>query len=199
MTRNRNVREMSFSNDDTIKIGDFLALDFFGDGSFYLLDTPGHSVGHLAGLARTTVNPDTFILMGGDLGHHGGELRPSMHLPIPDEVNYPSPEGQKLGGAAFRQLNVKRGRKETETFFDPVVADDIEEAARTIRKAQIPDSQDDVFLVCAHDMGIVGVVDFFPWTANAWREKGWKQRSHWNFLADLATAATAGDTMLVKE
>jgi hypothetical protein len=37
----RNLREISFSDD--FKIGSFRAHDFFGDGSFYLLDTPGVS------------------------------------------------------------------------------------------------------------------------------------------------------------
>ncbi|RMZ75269.1 hypothetical protein DV737_g5362, partial [Chaetothyriales sp. CBS 132003] len=42
----RVVREITFDNDNNIglKIGRFDALDFFGDGSFYLLDAPGHAV-----------------------------------------------------------------------------------------------------------------------------------------------------------
>ena len=62
--RDRPVREMSF-NDSSLCIGEFAAMDFFGDGSFYLLDTPGHTLGHMCGLARTT--PTTFILTGGEV------------------------------------------------------------------------------------------------------------------------------------
>jgi hypothetical protein len=38
----RNVREMSFE-ESKLKIDEFRALDYFGDGSFYLLDAPGVS------------------------------------------------------------------------------------------------------------------------------------------------------------
>jgi hypothetical protein len=36
------MMEMSFEGSD-LKIGGFRALDFYGDGSFYLLDAPGVS------------------------------------------------------------------------------------------------------------------------------------------------------------
>lgn len=85
-------------------------MDFFGDGSFYLLDVPGvsisttpspdpppilleqplrsttkqHAVGHIAGLARTT--PTTFVLMGGDVCHFGGSFRPTPYVPLPNTI-----------------------------------------------------------------------------------------------------------------
>ncbi len=40
--KGRNVREISFA-DTNLKVGRFRALDYFGDGSFYLLDAPGVS------------------------------------------------------------------------------------------------------------------------------------------------------------
>jgi len=93
----REVRELDFSGPQCLKIGRFDALDYFGDGSFYLLDSPGHAVGHVCGLARvksagtgTGADPDTddsFILMGGDTVHHGGELRPHAWHPLPDEIS----------------------------------------------------------------------------------------------------------------
>ncbi|CAJ2513324.1 Uu.00g014430.m01.CDS01 [Anthostomella pinea] len=91
----RNVRELSF--DDSFKIGRFRAFDFFGDGSFYLLDTPGHSVGHMCGLARTSTHPDTFIFMGGDASHHGGEFRPTDYSPLPKELNPMPPRRRNQG------------------------------------------------------------------------------------------------------
>jgi len=69
------------------------AVDCFGDGSFYLLDTPGHAVGHMCGLCRTTTGPGeepTFMFLGGDCAHHGGEIRPTAYLPLPDSIE-PSP------------------------------------------------------------------------------------------------------------
>lgn len=174
-----------------MQVGEFRALDFFGDGSFYLLDTPGHAVGHLAGLARTTTSPDSFILMGGDLCHHGGEMRPTSHLPIPPKVEFPLSDALRArfsvcpGGELFEQLNVKRGRKADEPFFDPAIGLDVRQAIQTIKEAQLADAQDNVFFIFAHDNSIFGVVDLFPLTANAWMEKGWREATLWKFLADL--------------
>ena len=39
----RELKEISF--DGSTIIGAFQAYDYFGDGSFYLLDVPGHAVG----------------------------------------------------------------------------------------------------------------------------------------------------------
>lgn len=44
------------------------AHDFFGDGSLYLVDTPGHMPGHLAAVAQT--GDDEWVFMGGDCCHH---------------------------------------------------------------------------------------------------------------------------------
>jgi len=53
------------------KVGAFRGLDFFGDGSFYLLDTPGHFDGHLAGLVCVAKGPNPrYYLLGGDTAHH---------------------------------------------------------------------------------------------------------------------------------
>ena len=83
---NRVVREVYFDA-SRLKIGGFNAYDFFGDGSFYLLDAPGHAIEHLCALARTTVNngESSFVFMGADAWHHPGLLRPSEHLPLPPE------------------------------------------------------------------------------------------------------------------
>jgi hypothetical protein len=45
--------------------------DFFGDGSFYLIDGPGHMEGNLAGLCRikTKSGKWKWVLLGGDCAH----------------------------------------------------------------------------------------------------------------------------------
>ena len=58
---------ISLAFDTDLHIGRFSAHDLFGDGSFYLLDSPGHCVGHICGLARVT--PTSFVFMGGDICH----------------------------------------------------------------------------------------------------------------------------------
>ncbi|KAK3371974.1 beta-lactamase-like protein [Podospora didyma] len=193
----RNVREIDFTKQHPpLKAGQFSAFDFFGDGSFYLLDTPGHATGHLGGLARTSTNPDTFIFMGGDLCHHGSEIRPSQFLPIPAHVSFPAAVSEAYHrsrvttcpGDTFAQLNTQRGRRVDQPFFDPLLGENITAMLDTIKGAQAADAQDDVFFIFAHDMGIDGVVDVFPKKANQWKKKGWGEKSLWNFLAELVPA-----------
>lgn len=45
------------------------ALDFFGDGSLYIVDAPGHLPGHLNVLARTSADGG-WIYLAGDSAHH---------------------------------------------------------------------------------------------------------------------------------
>ena len=80
----REVIEPDFS--DKFKIGDYQAYDYFGDSSLFLLNTPGHAVGHISALVRTTTNPDTFAFLGGDICHHSGDIRPTKYVPMPENV-----------------------------------------------------------------------------------------------------------------
>lgn len=84
----RKFREIGIpKGDDCLKIGRFDAMDFFfGDGSFYLLDAPGHTVGHTCGFARVTSSPDSFVLMGAEACHHAGLFRPTEYVPLPSTI-----------------------------------------------------------------------------------------------------------------
>lgn len=186
----RDIREIEFTGD--LKVGPFQAIDFFGDGSFYLLNTPGHCIGHIAGLARTSkagqgTDSDTFIMMGGDLCHHGGEVRPSPYLPLPD------PLPSSLGGvslAAFRELNIKRGRDPAGPFIDSALLCNEEDLFETTRRAQIADADPNVWFVIAHEVAIVDdEFSKFPKAANDWKAKGWKEKTRWKFLEDFVPAA----------
>ncbi|KAH8901642.1 metallo-beta-lactamase superfamily protein [Thozetella sp. PMI_491] len=68
----RNLVELEFNTE--VKLGRFSAIDYFNDGSFYLLDAPGHAVGHICGLARVSKGhggeDDSFVFMGADTCHH---------------------------------------------------------------------------------------------------------------------------------
>ena len=66
--KDRNVIEVPFN----IKIGKYDAFDYFDDGSVYILNVPGHAIGHISALVRTT--PETFVFLGGDVCHFTGEL-----------------------------------------------------------------------------------------------------------------------------
>jgi glyoxylase-like metal-dependent hydrolase (beta-lactamase superfamily II) len=197
----RELYELEFS-DTGPKVGRFPAFDYFGDGSFYFLDTPGHAVGHIAGFARVSSNPDSFILMGGDACHHGGELRPSPQLPLPDYI-VPNPlllgrtPAPPCPGAIFEALLTHEGRDKP--FYCPAgpIHHDQEETRRTIEKFQEADRRDDIFVVLAHDEVLLDIVDFFPNTANDFLNKGWVQKSRWLFLRDLARpAGYAGEVII---
>ncbi|KAK3311944.1 metallo-beta-lactamase superfamily protein [Apodospora peruviana] len=189
----RNLVEITYSDSDPkrTQIGSFPAYDYFGDGSFYLLDSPGHAIGHLCGLARTTPDPDsTFVLLGGDVCHYAGIFRPSEHLPIPDKIT-PHPchstdmNMSLCPGHAWEELQTSRGRKPTNTLFDMTFGGDIPLATKTMWKLQELDCLENVMVIIAHDLDIMNSVEHFPGALNEWKEKGWGERLHWAFLKDL--------------
>jgi hypothetical protein len=52
-------------------IGSLRGCDYYGDGSLYLLDTPGHFEGHCSALVCIQVDPNPlYYLLGGDAAHH---------------------------------------------------------------------------------------------------------------------------------
>ena len=77
------------------------AIDFFGDGSVYVIDAPGHLQGHVNLLAR--ISPDKWVYLGGDCCHdsrimtgergiaeyddgHGGRRSVHSNLPLARET-----------------------------------------------------------------------------------------------------------------
>ena len=196
---NRTLREISASDfeDSGIRVGDLQALDYFGDGSVFLLNTPGHMIGHLSALVRTTTSEtadDTFIFLGGDICHHGGEIRPSRFLNLPKEIT-PSPllSRSVCPGSLFEPLLKSRGRAVNEPFFAPAMGEDVEEAKDSIFKAQEADGRDNVLFLFAHDEQLLTKVDLFPEYANQWKEKGWREKLLWSFLGDFESAVGKTD------
>ncbi|KIW81840.1 hypothetical protein Z517_04866 [Fonsecaea pedrosoi CBS 271.37] len=194
--RGRETREINFDEGPPLQIGQFKAMDFFGDGSFYLLDAPGHTVGHLAGLVRTTSDPDTFIFCGGDLCHHGGEIRPSRHLSLPKEIHVEFPDQVSpwiCPGSELARLNKSRSRAEFEPFFipNPEFCYDAEETVRTIVKTQEADADDNVLFIYAHSKAVERYAELFPLKANQWKRKGWKSKMLWDFVRDFKVAVDA--------
>ncbi|KAL3481415.1 beta-lactamase-like protein [Aspergillus californicus] len=188
---NRTLREITFT-DSPLHIGQFPAHDYFADGSFYLLNSPGHAIGHLCGLARTTTNPDTFILLGGDIAHFTGIFRPSKYLPMPDSIS-PHPFSCNLGsaeatfcpGSAWEELQHSRGREVSDSLFSPTFGYDIPLAIETIWKLQEVDCDEDVFVIIAHDFAVRDGVDHFPMSLNGWKGRGWGRKLRWAFLKEL--------------
>lgn len=190
----RELREISF--DQGLKFGRFDAFDYFGDGSFYLLDSPGHAIGHICGLARVTSSPSSFILMGGDICHHVGQFRPSPHHPLPLLIS-PNPFDRQsvtpCPGEMFERLLPNQDR--TKPFYTVPrpqngvkVGEDVEAAEASIIKLQETDGLSEVLVVIAHDRNVLPVIDFFPKYADDFLEMGWAKHSRWLFLKDFVEA-----------
>lgn len=178
-----------FQGENTLKIGNFPAYDYFGDGSFYLLDSPGHAVGHLCGLARTTSTPASFVLLGGDICHYAGIFRPSKHLPMPDKITphpcLPDENTSLCPGHAWEDLQKSRGRESTDTLYDMTFGHDVPLATRTAGKLQELDCLENVFVIIAHDSTVRDGVPHFPQNLNVWMESGWAKKLKWAFLKDM--------------
>ena len=190
----RELKEIAF--DQGLKIGRFDAFDYFGDGSFYLLDSPGHALGYMCGLARVTSSPSSFILMGGDICHHIGQYRPSSKHPLPSMISPHPFNQQSLTECPGELFELLLSNKDSTKPFCTVarsengikVADDADAADASISKLQDTDALDEVLVVIAHDTSLLSVVDFFPKYADNFLEKGWAKDSKWLFLKDFVDA-----------
>ncbi len=174
----------------TLKIGQFPAHDFFGDGSFYLLSAPGHTVGHLCALARVLTTPSpSFVFMGGDCAHYPAIFRPTEYLPLPKEV--PAIPRSRFAvapcpGSCFQEyIHPKKSATEPFISANPPVNEDPEEARRSVSAMQAFDANEDILVCIAHDAGLLGNVKFYPQTLNDWKEQGTKHSVHWNFCGDM--------------
>ena len=170
--QDRHVREIEFRGGNRgMKIGRFDAVDFFGDGSFYLLDTPGHDTGNLCGLARVTSSPDSFVLMGGDTCHHAGILRPTKYLPLPAAIASSLPGDHSV---------VEPFLSVSEKMFPQYDA-----ALETVRKIQELDASDNVLVILAHDKSLLGHIDLYPKAINDWYSKDVGSKTRWLFCEDF--------------
>ncbi|KAH7380258.1 beta-lactamase-like protein [Phaeosphaeria sp. MPI-PUGE-AT-0046c] len=205
----RPVREIDFSDD--FYIGNFRAHDYFGDGSFYLLDAPGHAIGHMCGLARTT--PTTFVFLGADICHFGGSFRPTTTSPLPDpvpaahldaglphpcpcslftEVHPAGPSSSASRASPFFEV----------TSFAQSAYLDREQAAQSIKELQRFDEHPDVLVCIAHDPTLIKVLPFLNDQPDKdlrdWQVQGLKEQAHWGWLNELPRAGKPGRKMYVE-
>ncbi|KAH8690500.1 beta-lactamase-like protein [Talaromyces proteolyticus] len=213
----RHLVEISFADDSTLKIGKYAAYDYFGDGSFYLLNTPGHTVGHISGLVRTT--PDTFVFLGGDISHFPGMYRPTKYVPMPltlpietklDTPRLPVPCPCTLFTACHPKRKASDNNSgddeesRTSTFYEPSQEswswyDDPAEALRSVEALKEFDADENVFVAIAHDSALREVVDVFPnGKMNDWKAKGWAKMSHWHFVNELPVNGQPGRKLIAQ-
>ena len=189
---NREVVELSFEL-STLRIGDMGAIDYFGDGSLYFLDAPGHAVGHINALARTSTNPDTFLYMGGDSFHHPAALRPNELTPLPDSIEVPYLNPYPCPGDLFHSFHpcADQGKANSEPFVvvgEKSPAIDLAAAREVVNKIKAFDADDNIMVITAHDWSLLEVLELYPQSANNWKAKGWKEKGRWRFLVDFQKA-----------
>ncbi|KAE9368315.1 Metallo-hydrolase/oxidoreductase [Stipitochalara longipes BDJ] len=203
----KEMEEISF--EDRLKIGQFRAHDFFGDGSFYLLDVPGHAIGHMCGLARTTES--SFVLLGADACHFAGALRPSQYLPMPETLDGrwgldpyfkdPCP-CEVLGECHPGKGDEKRispyytaSKAAGSAYVDPEMAN------KSIQGLKEFDASDEVLVCLAHDPGLFEVLPLLndgpKNEINRWKEKGYKEMLRWRFLNELPREGKPGREPIV--
>ena len=191
--RDREVLELNFDKDSTKEIGKLRAIDFFGDGSLYFVDAPGHAVGHINALARTS--KDTFIFMGADSFHHPAALRPSEGVPLPASIKVPGLIPSPCPGELLESLHPCAGQPGSKPSRTPFVkvgekspAIDLAAARDTLHKIESFDADSHVMVISAHDWSLKDIVEFYPHKANDWKKKGWKEAGRWRFLAEFQKA-----------
>ena len=159
----------------------------------------------MCGLARTTVGnghdeEPTFMLLGGDVAHHGGEIRPTSYLPLPQSLD-PSPIPQIRAGACPGELLAQQHRlyPEKGAWTQPYVlpsanaANNIHKALQTVEGVGEFDAMENVLTCLAHDASLVGNVGCFPEeTANEWRRKGWRRKTLWGWIGDYYGGVETG-------
>ncbi|KAH7131713.1 fungal-specific transcription factor domain-containing protein [Dactylonectria estremocensis] len=188
----RTVREVSFSAG--LVVAGYLAVDYFADGSLYILETPGHAIGHLSALVRTT--PDTFVFLGGDICHFGGAFRPTQYVPMPSMLSSSDLACQNRHAAfvacsRFTVCHPDPENSRTSPFYKPCSRSDSwyidpSLANKSIGLLAELDANDKVLVLIAHDPSVMGAITFFPdGPLNGWHEAGWKQKLRWGFLDEL--------------
>lgn len=188
----RTVEELKFS-DENLMLG-FRACDYFHDGSLYILETPGHAIGHISALVRTTNHSS--VLLGGDVCHFPGVLRPTPNIPMPESIS----EGELRSQGDTKKIILTRdytcchpvsSGAPSYPFYKPCSSADSwyikpVDARKTIEKLQLADQRDSILLLLAHDRGLLDEAIFFPnATLNNWQADGLKRRLRWRFLYDL--------------
>lgn len=204
----RPLKEAEFNTGFTV--GKFKAQDFFGDGSFYLLEAPGHQPEHICGLARTTPSSApggaTFVFLGGDICHFAGVFRPTSVTPLPEYIpataitrrldwaskavcpcsfftaHHPNAENNS-SARTTPWYQLPRGKKHT-------VYTDIDQATDSVSKMRELDVEDNVMVCIAHDASLLDVLPVFnsqpDKDINDWKKEGWKATTYWSWLNEVS-------------
>jgi hypothetical protein len=184
------------------------------------IDTPGHCIGHICGLARTTAEPySTFILMGGDIAHFAGDMRPHPKIPLPefiaegildnDVLNFPVPcpcsiftDRHPLIACGMAEgdpqqtpfYNVATGP--VSSYINPPLSQN------SVDRLKAFDASQSVLVCLAHDGALLQYLPTFNHSPrdslNAWKQFGWKEKCHWEWLNELPRQSKPGRAPIVQ-
>ncbi|KAF7356473.1 Metallo-beta-lactamase superfamily protein [Mycena venus] len=186
----RKVTKIDFSAAN-LTFSDLKAIDYFGDGSFYLLNTPGHLPGHMTALARVT--PTSFIALGGDTFHHVGEARPRPQF----QQNFPCPADLLEEAKTSISTDYFWSPRSTEGAFDmpsraqqllaisdlpdSFYADPVTSQV-SLEKLATFDADPDILVLIAHDISLRSSMPYYPAYLNDWKGNNFKERTVWSFV-----------------
>jgi len=140
-------------------------------------------------LARTSADPATFIFLAADSVHLGGEIRPSEALPLPDLVDIAGIVPRPCPVESLLKMHPRNSRTLPYLGLDPRFPEHLEDAEKMIESIQRFDVDERVFVIFAHDISIYEALEYYPMTANDWKNKGWKAAGRWSFLTELQKIA----------
>ncbi|TQN68606.1 Cytochrome P450 monooxygenase andK [Colletotrichum shisoi] len=196
--------------DGGLAVGKFKAQDFFGDGSFYLLEAPGHQPEHICALARTTPSSSpggaTFVFLGGDICHFAGVFRPTADTPLPEgipasAITRRSDWSSKAAcPCSYFTPHHPNAQDEDSARTTPwyqlprsgehPVYTDIDLAADSVSRMRELDIRDNVMVCIAHDASLLDVLPVFNREPgrdiNDWKREGWKETTYWSWLNEVA-------------
>ncbi|KAI9002508.1 hypothetical protein DFJ74DRAFT_695862 [Hyaloraphidium curvatum] len=142
------------------------AIDWFGDGSLFFCDAPGHLPGHLTALCRIKAGPEPeYILLGGDAAHrlclyHGWKVHDG----------HSEDDRCRIGKYSFTATGLEYGPEQPLS----VHLDDTQ-AYTTMAKLARMDAEDNVIVIVAHETELDGTLPMYPKDAHGWKEGKWKE------------------------
>ena len=147
---------------------------------FPLAHGPPHAIIPLSALCRThcsptrvNVNLDSFLLLGDGTCHHSGRIRPNPHthksFPCPGHLldSTRKSVSTKYFAAAPGDTEFDLTKRETPLLSvppPPSVHEDQERSIKSQRALSVFDPRKDIFVIPAHDLMLVGVIEVFPET-----------------------------------
>lgn len=155
----------------------------------------------------------TFVFLGGDICHFGGNFRPSSSIPLPDPVSssqldphLPCPCPCSLF-TVVHPAGPDSLESKTSPFFEVTSLPqsaylDRVAAAASIKELQRFDEHPDVLVCIAHDPTLVKVLPFLndepDRDLNNWKQQGLKEKAQWGWLNELPRNGKPGRGMMVQ-